>query len=1093
MRCAACRHENRTGAKFCEQCGSSLAGQCAQCGAELPAQARFCSECGNPVGASPSGLQPSSSSGALSRPVPHAGDRRQTAVLFADISGYTRLCAEMDAEQVQALLARFYGVVDSIIIAYGGHVLDHAGDAVTGVFGAPRAHGNDIERAVRAGLEMHRAALQLADHAGRPLRLHIGIASGEVVAATIQTGAEPKYSVTGDAVNLAARLDALSAAGETLVTETVYRAVSHLVDADSAGDLVVKGFAAPIAAWRLHALKSTASEPRSFVGRQAELRQLSEAIETVREARSGVAIYLRGEAGIGKSRLVEELRARAERRGYACHIGHVLDFGVARGQSAVPSVLRSVLRVGSAGDEAAVRTALLAALARGLVTPGEEPFIADQLDLEQGAESRSLFDAMDMPTRTRRAAEAVSALLQRSALHQPQLLVIEDIHWASPDLLRLLSQLAIAVTAAPAVLVMTSRIEGDPLDRLWRAATHGSPLMTIDIGPLRPDEARMLAAEVIEASSQSAMHCVDRAEGNPLFLVQLLRNARESRASEVPASIQSLVLARMDRMSPRDKQALQAASVIGKRFSLPAVRALAGDGQYECDALLAGDLVRPQNGDYVFAHALIQEGVYASLLNTRKRELHLQAASWFGAAELVLRAEHLDRAGHADAAAAYVTAAQDLVQRHRYEPAARLLERAAQLPAAGSVKCAAALLIGEVLREQARTEESLAAFKQALELADDDVQRCHAWIGIAYAYRIRSEVELALEAVDRAEAIAAPRQLALECSRLLHMRGNLFFAQGKAEACRQEHEAALLYAQQAESAECEAQALSGLGDAQYALGRMLTALEYFRRCVELCEREGLLRLEIPNRAMVGHCLCYANELDSAIGQLQRAAHAASSSCLTQNEIFVQESLGMIAVASGQLDLAEPALVRSLELARSAGSRRYAHTDLYLLGLVRIAQGRGDEAGAFLTEALALARETGMGFMGPAILGAVALAAKNREERESALGEGEALLRGTCVSHCHLFFYRDAIDATLRAGDWSEALRYGSALETFVQPEPLPWARLIVARCRLLAAFGSDGPHDRIVRELQQLREHVSSVNLGSALPGIDAALASCAA
>lgn len=1096
MRCIACQHENRAGAKFCEQCGSPLGRQCANCGGRLPDKAKFCPDCGHPSNApaaAPAAAEPPA--GPLERePAPRLspeGDRRQAAVVFADISGYTNLCARMDAEQVQALLARFYAAIDGIIVAYGGHVLDHAGDGVTGVFGAPRAHGNDIERAVRAALEMHQAAGRLVDEAGHPLRLHVGIASGEVVAAMIHAGAEPQYAVTGDTVNLAARLDALSGAGETLATEAVYRAVSHLVQAEDLGELAVKGFAEPVPTWRMRALHSATLEERRFIGRHAELRQLLGVIDAVVETRSGMAVFLRGEAGIGKSSLVEELRARAEQRGYACHLGQVLDFGVARGQGAIPAVLRSVLGVRPPGDEAAVRAAMHGSLASGLVSTAEEAFIDHQLDLEQGVESTALFEAMDSATRTRRTAEAVTALLKRAALERPQLVVIEDIHWASPDLLRQLSHLAISAPESLLLLVMTSRIEGDPLDRLWRASTHGSPLMTIDLGPLRPDEARALAGELIQVSNQSALQCIQRAEGNPLFLVQLLRNARESKGGELPASIQSLVLARMDRLSARDKAALQAASVIGKRFSLEAVRALTEDPDYVCDALLVGDLVRPQGGDYIFSHALIQEGVYASLLNSRKRELHLRAATWFGQPEPILRAEHLDRAGDAGAAAAYLTAAEDQARRYRYETAWRLLERATELEAAPEVRCALELLRGELLREQARTDESLAAFRRALELAADDVQRCHAWMGVASAHRVQSEIALALEAVDHAERIAEPRALDVECSRLRYMRGNLLFSQGKAEACREQHEAALYYAQRARSAECEAQALSGLGDAQYAQGRMLTALTYFRRCVDLCEHEGLLKLEIPNRSMVGHCLCYSNELKSSIAELKRAADVAATSGLLQHEIFALESLGMMSIASGELEVAEPALARSLDLARSAGSRRYASADLYGLGLVRIAQGRRDEARAHLNEALGLARESGMGFLGAALFGALARVAESRQERMRVLEEGERLLREPCVGHCHLFFNRDAIEASLEARDWNAALRYAAALEDFVRSEPLPWARLISARGRALAAFGRNGPDAATQSELRDLRDEARRVSLGSVLPAMEAALACC--
>src|SRR5215475_9011631 len=192
------------------------------------------------------------------------GERRQATVLFADISGYTALCASMDAERVQALLSNVYQVTDSSIQAFGGHVIDHAGDGVVAVFGAPVAHGNDGERAVRAALELHRAAAKLDDGTGAPLRLHIGIASGEVVAAIISGGAQPKYAVTGDSVNLAARLDAHARAGETLISEALHGAVAHVIDADALSEVTVKGFDKPQRVWRVVGLRPAASQRGPF-------------------------------------------------------------------------------------------------------------------------------------------------------------------------------------------------------------------------------------------------------------------------------------------------------------------------------------------------------------------------------------------------------------------------------------------------------------------------------------------------------------------------------------------------------------------------------------------------------------------------------------------------------------------------------------------------------------------------------------------------------------------------------------------------------------------------------------------------------------
>ncbi|HEY2257075.1 MAG TPA: adenylate/guanylate cyclase domain-containing protein, partial [Variovorax sp.] len=216
MLCPNCSHPNSQAARFCEACGTALRRQCRQCGHALSAEAKFCSECGCAVNVAPSPAAPSSPPVAASVALPRdivvpagaSADRRQAAVLFADISGYTALCAHSDPEQVREMLGRFFDAMDRVVESYGGRVLDRAGDAVMAVFGAPIAHGNDAQRALRAAFAMHVAAAGVVDCSGAPLRLHIGVARGEVVAAVISGGGKDKYSVTGETVNLAARLDA---------------------------------------------------------------------------------------------------------------------------------------------------------------------------------------------------------------------------------------------------------------------------------------------------------------------------------------------------------------------------------------------------------------------------------------------------------------------------------------------------------------------------------------------------------------------------------------------------------------------------------------------------------------------------------------------------------------------------------------------------------------------------------------------------------------------------------------------------------------------------------------------------------------------
>ena len=1018
------------------------------------------------------------------------GERRQATVLFADISGYTKLCTSMDAEHVQALLNRFYALMDPTVEAFGGSVIDHAGDGVLAVFGAPVAYGNDTERAVRAALEMHAAAAQIHDATGEPLKLHIGVASGEVVAAIMSGGATSKYAVTGDTVNLAARLDALAESGDTLLSESAYRSVASLVDAEDLGEKAVKGFEARVRVFRVRALRRGGVDRLPFVGRHAELRQLAGVLDSVQETGTGIAVVVRGDPGIGKSRLVEELRRRAQPRGFACCVGRVLDFGVGKGQEALPSVVAAILGLPGRAPEPVRRSALERKLESGLVAPEHEALISDLLDLEQRADTQAIFDAMDNPTRMRRTAEAVADLAVRAARVQPRLIVLEDVHWASPLLLSCLAAMAMATRTCPLVLAMTTRFEGDPLDRHWRAASHATSLLTIDVGPLRPEEARMLAGGVVESSNRFATECIERAEGNPLFLEQLLRNAAESETGSIPPTIQSLVLARMDRLPLRDKLALQAASVIGKRFTLEGLCSLLEDGGYRCDSLVAMDLVRPEGGDYLFAHALIQEGVYSSLLNSRKRELHLKAARWYGEREPVLHAEHLDRAQDPGAAAAYLAAAEEEAHRLRSDTALRLAQRGWEIAEQRELRYALAMLRGELLREVARTRDSIEAFEQALLTAADDEQRCHAWLGVAAGHRITGDTAQAMEGLDRVQPIAERLELWVACSRIHSTRGNLYFVQGKVAACGREHQLALDYARRAGDLECEAVAWSGLGDHCYAEGRMTTGLGYFQRSVELSRQAGLMRVEIPNRCMVGHCLAWNGEANAGLEEIRGAAELAHRIGLAQIEVMALESLSFALILRGDFAEAESWLGKATAVSRQASARRYLAVNTLLLAACRRAQGNLVAARELVEEALKISKEIGLAFLGPSLFAAKASAAQDPTERQHWLRQGEAMLEGDCLAHGRLMFYRDAIDLSLEQRSWEEALRLTDALEEFVRREPLRFAELVAARARGLVALARRGPEPEIIARLKSLRDQILRAGLGGLVPGIDAALAS---
>jgi class 3 adenylate cyclase/tetratricopeptide (TPR) repeat protein len=1087
MQCASCRTENSSDRRFCAECGSALPIPCRQCGFLNQLNVKFCGGCGAAVATAtsePDLLSPRPSDRSV------LGERRQVTVLFADLSGFTRLSSVLDPEETHALLNSYFEVIDNIVVNYGGTIDKHIGDCVMAVFGAPTAHSDDPERAVRAALAIHPAMQSLSEKAGRILKVHLGLASGQVVASKTGSGERQEYTVTGDSVNLASRLTAMAGPGETFASNAVHQSLLDRLDGEDVGAISIKGLDRPVRVWRVRGLRSRDSHRihRPLVGRHGELGQFGGVIASCREVGSGLAFYVRGEAGIGKTRLVEEFQRMASSRHFACHVGLVLDFGVGKGQDAIRAIVRSCLECSGQGETAA-RAAAERVLSDELLDPDQLVYLNDLLDLPQPMELRALYDAMDNPARNRGKHKTVVRLLRQLSARRPQMITIEDLHWADAITLAHAAELTMLTALCPLVLVMTSRTEGDQLDPTWRSRTRAAPLITIDLGPLREQDALALAGEYSDVSKAFALACVKRSEGHPLFLEQLLRSGGHDDLDSIPGSIQSLVQARMDALEPTDKQALQAGSVLGQRFSLDVLRLLINNDQYVCTRLIEQDLIRSDVDDFLFSHALVQEGVYSSLLTTNRRELHQRAAACFAESDPVLRAAHLDRAADPAAPKAYLSAARSQAAAYHNERALHLVERGHALAIERPDIYALIHFRGELLHDLGAIPEARQAFEQALEVGGDDIELCRAWIGLAAVMRISDQIQDALQALDRAQALAIAGDLIVELSRIHHLRGNLYFPLGKIEGCVQQHDLALHYARQAGSAEREAQALGGLGDAAYVRGRMLTAHRHFDLCVAVSRQHGFGRIEVANLNMAALTRQYANELPAAAADALAAADAAVRVGHHRAELLARNIAAFALYDMADLQRAREQLLEAGKLIDRIGARRFVPENLTYLAKTMRAEGRRFEARRLLDEAIAVSRETGLRFFGPRILAELALAAEDPAEQQKALSEGENILGEGCVGHNHLWFYRDAMEAALSARDWSAVDRYAAALAAFTEPEPLPWSNFFIARGRTLAEFGRGRCDDSTLGELRHLRNQAGQAGLKLSVEAIEQALA----
>ena len=692
---------------------------------------------------------------------------------------------------------------------------------------------------------------------------------------------------------------------------------------------------------------------------------------------------------------------------------------------------------------------------------------------------------MDHATRARGRIDALAALAVEAARQEAVALLVEDMHWATQQVIEALAALRDRTRSHRIMLLLTSRRDGDPVIDAWPRDS----VERVELDPLSTDEGLELARAFLDAHPDVARRCVERAQGNPLFLTQLLLSGADGET--VPGTIGSVVLARLDRLPPHEKAALQAAAVVGQRFDVALVAHLVGNGSARFEQALARDLVHAVDGsgDMTFSHALIRDGAYGSLLHSARRELHRRAADWYAHRDPALRAEHLERAEDEGAPQAFLDAAKAVEAALHQDVALGLAQRGAKLARPGPVAYALEMLAGELARDLGDAGASVAAFDRAVDLATDDRGRCLALVGTASAHRLTSSAEPGFAALDAAQPLAERLGLERERARIAYLRGNLHFARGDLEVCAAEHERALALAREASDEACEAQALSGLADVLYANGRMPSAHAAFERCIALCDRRGDLRSTLMNRNMMGLIDLYLGATPRGLATIERARSAAREIGHRVAEVMADECAGLVLVGAGRDDEAAAPIERSLVLAREIASRRFAAIDLALLGI--IARRAGDLAGsrARLDESWALLVEIGTRFAGPMVLAARARVAASDAERRNLLAEGEALLRAGAPSHNHFWYREDAIDGSLEEGDVDEAERHAGELERYASVEPTPWSEFTVARCRALAA-ACRGRGD--VNRLRMLGERAAELGLRAALPALDRALASAA-
>ncbi|HUF86710.1 MAG TPA: AAA family ATPase, partial [Thermohalobaculum sp.] len=666
----------------------------------VPAPAEAAEHTGRPEHAEPEAL------------ADEQAERRQLSILFCDLAGSTELSQRLDPEELRALIGRYHDAVARAVTAHGGHVAKLLGDGVLAYFGWPHAHEDDAERAVRAALACVAAVAEI-EAAGAALAARAGIATGPVVIGdTSGESASEAAAVAGATPNLAARLQGLAAPGQVVIAEATRRLVGAAFELEDAGRHPLKGFADPVAVWRVRGASRTASrfEARhaagltAFVGREHEIALMRDRWAAARGG-EGQVVLIAGEAGLGKSRILREFAA-----GLDASDGGVLRYQCSPHQTNAafhPIVAEIEATAGMHPDDPpAVRLDRLERhLAAVFGEPGEAaPLLAALLGLPL-----ERYPPLDMAPQRRkqRSIALIVERIARLARDRPLVLLIEDIHWIDPSSLEAFDPLVERVRELPVLAVMTHRPEFTPhwaahghvtvhsLNRLGRG--HGQAIAERVAG------GKALPPELLE-------RIIGQTDGIPLFVEELTRAVLEAGCLEeradryvlagplpalaIPATLQDSLMARLDRLAPV-KRVIQAASCIGREFDAGLLAAALATRPEALDDALA-QLVEAQlvfrrgsaeEARFIFKHALVQDAAYASLLIATRRSLHERLALALEQADnpdpLALARHFLAAGAHARAAAHYLAAGRRLLEASALPEAIGALELGLQ--AAGAI------------------------------------------------------------------------------------------------------------------------------------------------------------------------------------------------------------------------------------------------------------------------------------------------------------------------------------------------------------------------------------------------------------------------
>jgi class 3 adenylate cyclase/tetratricopeptide (TPR) repeat protein len=609
---------------------------CPNCGFQNAERVKFCAECGEKLVAASTAV----------REV-----RRTVTVLFADVTGSTALGEQLDPESLRALMGRYFAVIKEIVERHGGTVEKFIGDAVMAVFGIPTLHEDDALRSVRAAAEIRDTLAglneELQQTRGLAVIFRTGVNTGMVVAGDPSAG---QTLVTGDTVNTAARLEQAAPPGEILLGEATYRLVRDAVVAEQMEPIAAKGKAAPVAAYRLVSVTSGAAGharrlDTPMVGRDRELRRLTDAFDRAVADRTGQLVTVLGTAGVGKSRLVQEFHEHVEGRATFL-TGRCLSYGEGITYWPLADALRGPA---AADDDNSVESWRLGLMALLASQPQAEAIVQRVMGLIGVGEAGGSDDAF----------WAVRRLLEAMAQHRPVVFVVEDLHWATPTFLDLVEHLAGWTRDAPILLVCLARPELLEARPGWGSGALNAT--TVLLESLDPEAVDQLLAQLLgdaAVGNEVQRRISAAAEGNPLFVEELVAMlaergelghdgdgallVAEPAELDVPPTIEALMAARLDQLPADERVVLGRGSVVGRQFGAGEVAHLSDEPgttsvRPALMAMVRRDLLRPdpdamlpmgEDEAYQFRHQLIRDGAYAGMSKAERARLHERYARW---------------------------------------------------------------------------------------------------------------------------------------------------------------------------------------------------------------------------------------------------------------------------------------------------------------------------------------------------------------------------------------------------------------------------------------------------------------------------------